>query len=100
MSDELKRTADVAQAAVIVINGVRPTPEVATQIRERVEAGQAGLLLMGPELDATALLGCRLSPLHNRFRTDLPTLAAAEAESLTKERVSLREIRPSETLMI
>ncbi len=53
---------------------------------------------VGPLLWATAA-GCRLSPLHNRFRSDLPALAAAEAESLTKERVPLQGVRPSEGIL-
>jgi hypothetical protein len=54
---------------------------------------------VGPLLWATAA-GCRLSPLHGRFRSDLAGLAAAEAESLTKERVSLREIRSSGVVVL
>jgi hypothetical protein len=47
-----------------------------------------------------AAAGGRLSPLHNRFRTDLPVVVAAEAESLTKERVPLREARSADALML
>jgi hypothetical protein len=72
LSDELTRTTDPAQAAVIVVNSIRPASEVAAQIRLRVEAGQMGLvLLMGPELDAAALAELGLA-VSNVGRADDP----------------------------
>jgi O-antigen/teichoic acid export membrane protein len=65
------------------------------EFRRSLALTPASRPLIGPLLWAT-VAGCRLSPLHNRFRTDLPALAAAEAESLTKERVPLQRIWPSE----
>jgi O-antigen/teichoic acid export membrane protein len=75
---DLRRTPDVGQADVIVVNGVRPAPEVAAQIRARVEAGQAGLLLlMGPELDAGALAELGLAAMEVRRADDARSLQPA-----------------------
>jgi O-antigen/teichoic acid export membrane protein len=68
------------------------------EFRRSVALAPAARPLIGPLLRATEL-GGRLSPLHNRFRNDLPILAAAEAESLTKERVPLRQAPPPGSAM-